>query len=399
MTPIVALGEVAAINPDTSIHIGANDLCSFVPMDAVDETTAEIKKLSARPYNEVSRGYTSFAENDVLLAKITPCMENGKCAIARGLRNGVGFGSTEFHVIRGSAKVLPEWVYYYWRLPATRALAQRNMTGTAGQKRVPTSFLETLPIPVPQVDDQRNLTRLLQHADQLCRMRRHALKMCDELLPETFLDIFGDPASNPHSYPTVFGEELFDAERDGAKCGPFGSALKNSEYIAVGIPVWTMANVQENHFTEDNCLYISEKKFEKLKAYSIIDGDILISRAGTVGRMAIVRTRYDRSIMHSNLIRLALNHSLVAPEYFVTLMTWFGSRVAKLKTGQEDAYSFMNTGALAELPIPLPPANTQKIFVSFVRQHEQLHAIHVEALRQADHLFHTLLHEAFSNGQ
>jgi hypothetical protein len=95
-------------------------------------------------------------------------------------------------------------------------------------------------------------------------------------------------------------------------------------------------------------------------------------------------------------IRLALNHTRVAPEYFVTLMTWFGPRVAKLKTGQEDAYTFMNTGALAELPIPLPPADTQKRFVSFVRQHERLRATYSEAARQADHLFQTLLHQAFS---
>lgn len=260
-------------------------------------------------------------------------------------------------------------------------------------------IMEDLEVPYCDRPEQRRIGQLLKRADQLCRMRSCALNMCNELLPEAFLDMFGDPATNPHSYPTVPGEELFDADRDGAKCGPFGSALKTSEYVASGVPVWTMANVQANHFTEDSCLYISEKKFEQLKAYSIIDGDILISRAGTVGRMAIVRTQHERSIMHSNLIRLALNRNLVAPEYFVTLMTWFGSRVAKLKTGQEDAYTFMNTGTLAELPIPLPPPDTQKRFISFVRQHEQLRATHVEALRQADHLFKTLLNRAFAPTQ
>jgi hypothetical protein len=121
-------------------------------------------------------------------------------------------------------------------------------------------------------------------------------------------------------------------------------------YVASGIPVWTMENVQSNRFIEDGCLYISDEKFEQLKAYAILNGDILISRAGTVGRMAIVRSKYSRSIMHSNLIRLALNRSVLIPEYFVVLMTWFGSQVARLKTGHEDAYTFMNTGTLAELP-------------------------------------------------
>src|ERR1019366_9052263 len=99
--------------------------------------------------------------------------------------------------------------------------------------------------------------------------------------------------------------------------------------------------------------------------------------------------------MHSNLIRLALNRAVVIPEYFVVLMTWFGARIAKLKTGQEDAYTFMNTGALAELPIPLPPLDEQKQFLSFLQRHEQLGATHIEALRQADHLFQALLQETF----
>ena len=112
--------------------------------------------------------------------------------------------------------------------------------------------------------------------------------------------------------------------------------------------------------------------------------------------MAIVRTQHARSIMHSNLIRLALDRSVVIPEYFVVLMTWFGSRVAKLKTGQEDAYTFMNTGTLAELPIPLPPIDEQKRFLNFINRLRQLRGTHVEADRQADHLFQTLLHQAFS---
>ena len=99
--------------------------------------------------------------------------------------------------------------------------------------------------------------------------------------------------------------------------------------------------------------------------------------------------------MHSNLIRLALDHSRILPDYYVALMIWFGSRLAKLKTRQEDAYTFMNTGTLAELPIPLPPIEEQKKFLAIVRRHDQLRATHVEALRQADHLFQTLLHQAF----
>ena len=85
----------------------------------------------------MKRGYTSFAEDDVLFAKITPCMENGKAAIARGLASRQGFGSTEFHVLRAKESVLPEWLYYFVRQERFRREARRSFTGTAGQQRVP----------------------------------------------------------------------------------------------------------------------------------------------------------------------------------------------------------------------------------------------------------------------
>jgi type I restriction enzyme S subunit len=194
--------------------------------------------------------------------------------------------------------------------------------------------MEEVRIPYCDLSTQRRIAARLERADHLRRMRRYALQMCDELLPTGFLEMFGDPGRNPHSFPVLRGEELFDTRRGGAKCGPFGSASKNYEYVLSGIPVWTMENVQANSFTEEGSLYITPDKFQKLKAYEVHDGDILISRAGTVGRMAIVRTRYEHSIMHSNLIRLALDNTQVLPEYYVILMTWFGPRIAKLKTGQ-----------------------------------------------------------------
>src|SRR5437763_2893745 len=97
---IVKLGEICEINPPTAYHFDPEDPCSFVPMEAVDDVDARIAKIITRPFREVAKGYTPFAENDVIVAKITPCMENGKCAIGRRFRSGVAFGSPECHVLR-----------------------------------------------------------------------------------------------------------------------------------------------------------------------------------------------------------------------------------------------------------------------------------------------------------
>jgi type I restriction enzyme S subunit len=112
--------------------------------------------------------------------------------------------------------------------------------------------------------------------------------------------------------------------------------------------------------------------------------------------MAIVRTAHPRSIIHSNIIRLSLDHAKILPIYFVVLMTWFAPRVARLKRGQEDAYTFMSTGSLGELQILLPPFSLQQEFAALVDRVERLRAVQREALRQAEHLFASLLHRAFT---
>lgn len=94
-----------------------------------------------------------FEENDVLFAKITFCMENGKAVVARGLINGFGFGFTEFHVLRPTNRVLPEWIYYFVRREAFRQEAKTKFRGAVGQQRVPQDFLETHLIPVPFPDN------------------------------------------------------------------------------------------------------------------------------------------------------------------------------------------------------------------------------------------------------
>lgn len=119
------LAEICEINPRLSRDHGlTNDAqVSFVPMAAVDEASGVIRDKQQRAFLEVKKGYTSFRDGDVLFAKITPCMENGKSAIAKDLLNGFGFGSTEFHVLRANGRALPEWIYYFVRREASEQAA------------------------------------------------------------------------------------------------------------------------------------------------------------------------------------------------------------------------------------------------------------------------------------
>lgn len=134
------------INPKTIYPDDIEDI-SFIPMECVSDIYGEIiEHKNGKTTN--SKGYTSFQENDVIWAKITPCMQNGKCAIATNLKNGYGYGSTEFHVFRATTNALPEYIHCFMRSKRLREVATSYFTGSAGQQRVGTDFLEALTLPL-----------------------------------------------------------------------------------------------------------------------------------------------------------------------------------------------------------------------------------------------------------
>lgn len=171
--------SIAEINPKTALKgMDDDDPVSFIPMEAVTEKVNAFTH-TPRSLSEVRKGYTCFQDNDVLWAKITPCMQNGKTAVVQGLTNSVGFGSTEFHVIRTKAGSLSRFLWAILSMPRLLYAAQGAFTGSSGHQRVPASFLEQLEIPVPPIDVQR---RLVADLDVARAERDRALAEADRLL-------------------------------------------------------------------------------------------------------------------------------------------------------------------------------------------------------------------------
>jgi len=160
------LREIALINPSREIVHNLNLLVSFVPMEDVSES-AKIKGTKVRNYKNVSKGYTPFQNGDILVAKITPCFENGKGALAENLSNGLGFGSTEFHVIRAKEEYIDKKYLYFSTLSHEfRRRGEINMQGSAGQQRVPTDFLASYPVILPPLPEQRKIADILSTWDE-----------------------------------------------------------------------------------------------------------------------------------------------------------------------------------------------------------------------------------------
>lgn len=160
---VVSLCDAVVVNPkiDRTALTDETEV-SFVPMAAVGAASGHIDVSAVRPYAEVKKGYTYFRNGDVLFAKVTPCMENGKMAVARQLKNGVGFGSTEFHVLRPREGVDAQYIYYFVSSQTFRKEASGHMTGAVGLRRVPSAFLENAEIPLPPLARQREVVAELE---------------------------------------------------------------------------------------------------------------------------------------------------------------------------------------------------------------------------------------------
>lgn len=159
LPPLNAVGQ---INPALDRCVTSDDVqVTFVPMRAVEAEGGGLVRPETRGYGEVKKGYTSFLSGDVIMAKITPCMENGKTTIVPEVAGQVCFGSTEFHVVRPDDGVQPRWIAQFLLQHEIRRIAQRQMTGAVGQMRVPAAFLETVRIPLAPSAEQSRIADVL----------------------------------------------------------------------------------------------------------------------------------------------------------------------------------------------------------------------------------------------
>lgn len=386
---LVALGAVAELNPPKPKGLQPEQTCSFVPMEAVDDILGVIASPVERLIGEVGQGYTYFANDDVLFAKITPCMENGKCAIARNLVNGIGFGSTEFHVARAHEDVIPEWIYYFLRQEKVRREAMRHMTGSAGQQRVPAAFLREVQIPLPPLAEQQRIAGLLRRADRLRRLRRYALDVSAGYLQAVFVEMFGDESEHQAA-------ELEDLLREDPKNGLY----LDSEKYGKGTPIIRINNFYDGVLNSDTEFKRVQASQRQISEFCVTTGDILINRVNSIeylGKCALVERLREQTLYESNMMRVRVDLGRIVPQY---LARYLSSQQAREQIRQLARKSVnqasINQSDVKSLRIVLPGIDLQWRYEGVVRKFRGLENQQQEALRQAEHLFQALLRRAFA---
>jgi type I restriction enzyme S subunit len=373
--PVASLGDVVQINPRVGIERASADLpVSFVPMAAVCEHTGSFVSSDVRPFGQVSKGFPIFAENDVLFAKITPCMENGKAAIARNLENGTGAGSTEFFVLRPTDRILSEYVFHFIRRTSFRAACKANFTGSAGQQRVPKSFLEKVAIPLPPLDEQRRIVGLLDRAAEIRRRADAARVKARAIIPALFLDTFGDPATNPKGWPVV---ELGDVitRITGGKNIEAGNGTSQYRIMKVSAVTSGIFKAHESKPAPDDHIPAED--------HHVRPGDFLFSRANTselVGAVAIADDVPAGLLLPDKIWRIEWTPARMEPRFAYSLLRSSEIRriFAVIGSGTSGSMKNISQTKLVRVPIPLPPRPIQTAFAEQTHRLDSL-ARHLDA--------------------
>ena len=286
--PTKTLAEVCQIKPPKSEareKVSASSIVSFLPMEDMGIDVKFVQATQTKLLSAVVGSYTYFADGDVLLAKITPCFENGKLGIADGLSNGIGFGSSEYFVFRPDPTVSKEWLYYFLSGETFRVEGAARMTGAVGHKRVSKEFIEDYPIPVPPLAEQQRIVGLLDEAfEGLATAKANAeknLQNARALFESHLQSVFADQWQIGE---LVTLAELATDITDGDHLPPPKSPT--------GVPFITIGNIvkETREIDFSDTFMVPRAYFDALKPYKKPrQGDVLYTVTGSFGIPVIVR--------------------------------------------------------------------------------------------------------------
>ena len=386
------LGEVCLINPK-SCTLRDDTEVSFIPMTKVGEH-GEFDASEIKNYSEVKKGFTNFQNGDILFAKITPCMENGKGAIAHNMKNGIGFGSTEFHVLRPDTdKITSEWLYYLTTWKTFRKEAERNMTGSAGQKRVPKTFLENYVVNLPDIDTQKSENKILRKVDDLFFLRKQQLAKLDELVKVRFVEMFGEISDNSMNWDCFTIGKLISTIESG-----WSGNGKQREKHADEIAVLKVSAVTKGYFIPTECKVLDDQHNIKKYVYPQ-KGDILFSRANTkemVGATVLIKKDYPDLILPDKLWKIRFCTD-VNPIYMkhVLSTTTVRNAFSAASTGTSGSMYNVSMEKFKGVIIPVPPLSVQNEFAAFVERVDQQKQTVQQSLEKLELMKKALMQEYF----
>ena len=343
------LGDCCELNPRRpNLSLKDTDKVSFVPMPSVSENGC-LQDVTDEEYGKVKKGFTYFENGDVLFAKITPCMENGKGAIAEGLTNNIGMGSTEFHVLRPIEGVSsPYWLLALTRLPIFRERASKNMTGTGGQKRVPANYLENFMVGLPPIEEQSRFENIYKQADKSGFDGRKS----------QFIEMFGGG-----NWPQKTLGEVGSFTR--------GGGFQKSDFVEHGIPCihYGQIHTKFGPFITSHITEISSDLESKTKFASKGDLVIAITSEDTEGSCKSTAWLGDYPVAvggHAAIYKHSMNPLYMSFFFKSTLFNH-----AKIEYVHGTKVFEIKPDDIAKILVPCPPMSLQNQFSAIAEQSDK----------------------------
>lgn len=374
------LKYVATINPsreNSKISKDSDELAAFLPMEKVNEDGTFETDLK-RPINMLWNGFTYFEEHDTIFAKITPCFENGKGAYLINLGSSVGFGSTEFHVLRAIANTsISKYLYYITRFDLFRKIGESLMIGVAGQKRLPSTFAKNFLIGIPPVLEQQSITAYLDRKTaQIDKIISKKQKLID-LLKEDRAAIINQAVTkglNP-------GAPMKDSGVEWLGEIPAHWEVKRLKYIARIILGKMLTNVDKGGYHYRSYLRAQNISWEKvnvedvkkmwfskdeLHQYRLNKNDLLVSEGGEVGRTSIWGEEIEECYIQNSVHKVTME-PINDPLFFLYTFCLYGEKGVFESVVNRISIAHLTKEKLKEIPFPMPPTDEQRRISKFIR--------------------------------
>ena len=382
----VPLSDLAALNPRGAISGSSREsLVSFIPMPDVSESGEWVDR-QARPLGSVASGFTSFVEGDVLFAKITPCMENGKGCHAVGLVNGIGFGSTEFHVLRASPRADGRFIFHWSQASALRKKAEAFMIGSAGQQRVQPEFFDHFFVPALPLPEQHRIAEILDTFGEAIRKTEQVILKLQQMKQGLLQDLLtrgideNGELRDSERHPEQFQDSPLGRIPTGWEVTPLREVVPKAEYGISSslsdkgaIPVLRMMN-----FTNGEA-ELSDLKFSdaaEARGMLLEPGDVLFNRTNSiehVGRTGIWRGQLPAACFASYLVRLVPATGCLTGEFLNAWLNWDATQIRIRRWATPGVQQVnINPTNLRRTPIAVPRSVSEQERITLVLlQHDR----------------------------
>lgn len=378
------LGEVATIERRGVDPAHVDPETPYVGLEHI-ERGGRITGTETVSSAEIKSTKFHFTPEHLLFGKLRPNL--GK--IARPVAAGVC--STDILPVLPGPELSRDYLFHFLSQQRTIDFAASQASG-ANLPRLSPKTLEDFIIPLPPLDQQRRIAAILDHADKVRDCRSQVVVHLDELSRATFLEMFGR-----YSERVVSVEEVAAQAKGSIRTGPFGSQLLHTEFVEEGVAVLGLDNVVGNAFSWGERRYITPEKYEVLKRYTVLPGDVLVSIMGTCGRCVVVPSDVGTAINTKHICAITLDPSKAFPEFVRAAFLWHPlSRQHLLQRTKGSIMDGLNMGIIKEMPLPLPPLEDQRRFVEQLRKLGALTASCAASSNEIGTLFAALQSRAFS---